>query len=69
MEKKEQPQYEFVVQCEKSVQITEDRWTVTRPTMALTEKTTMEEIYRWYRSHLHIGFMEITIIQLEKPNQ
>jgi hypothetical protein len=57
---------EFVAQCEKSVQITESKWTVETPTLALTESTKIEEIYRWYRRHLPQGHMEIKIIQLQK---
>lgn len=59
-------EYEFVAQCKKSQQITEDHWVVETPTLALTEKTTLEEIYRWYRRQLPQGHMEITVIQLQK---
>ena len=56
---------EFIAQCNKSQQITEDSWVVETPTLALTEETTVGEIYKWYRHHLPLGQMEIKVIQLQ----
>lgn len=56
---------EFIAQFEAGEQITEDHWRLTRPTLKVTDKTTVKEIFDWFRNHQKQGDMEVKIIQTQ----
>ena len=60
------PINEFIAMFEFGEQIANDYYTITHPTMKITENTTISEIYSWYRARVFDAPMCIRIQQLEE---
>ena len=58
---------EFIVTFKSSYQISPDDFKVYNPTMKVTESTTVKEIADFFRSHVKNIEVEVTLIELSKP--
>jgi len=59
---------EYVITFETGEQITEDSWTVTHPSLKVTDETTIGEITKWYRRKVKVGPVDVRLTQLEDMN-
>lgn len=56
---------EFVASFVYSVQVTEDSWERTRPSLKVNANTTIGDIHEWWKKHQKSGVMEIEIFELQ----
>jgi hypothetical protein len=56
---------EYIAQVTTSVQFTEDSWKIVRPSLKLTDKTTIGDIRKWMHDDLRLkNEAEFTVIKL-----
>ncbi len=57
---------EYIVTFKSSYQISPDDFKVYNPSMKVTETTTVKEIDDFFRKHVKVNPVEVTLIELEQ---